>query len=46
MGYTKTGQVENIKNGMDLVYYAKGHLWQIKIVVKFRFLAQDKFQCA
>ena len=26
MGYTKTGQVENIKDGMDLVYYAKGHL--------------------
>ena len=26
MGYTKTGQVVNIKDGMDLVYYAKGHL--------------------
>lgn len=26
MGYIKTGRVENIKYGMDLVYYAKGHL--------------------
>lgn len=26
MGYTKTGRVENIKEGMDLVYYAKGQI--------------------
>lgn len=26
MGYSKTGQVENIKEGMDLVYYSKGTL--------------------